>query len=424
MSGASPRSRGDLAHRTLTRKVVVTDASGAPLAGVPVTVEQVRHAFGFGNIGFDFVGLANGETGENRSMFGGASVETAQRIADLWFELYNQVTLPFYWRGFEPERGKPDTVRLQNTARWFQERGVAIKGHPLVWHTLAPQWLLPLSDDAVERLIVERVTRDVTDFRGLVDHWDALNEAVILPRFVAEENAVTRLAQKLGRAGIGHLAFDTARAANPDVKLVLNDFILDDEYVRVIEEFLEAGIRIDAIGLQTHMHQGFRGEDELGEILERFEVFGLPLQFTETTLVSGHLMPEHIVDLNDYQIPDWPTTPEGEERQADEMVRHYRTVAAHPLVESVTYWGIADEGSWLGAPAGLIRRDGTPKPSFYALRDLVKGEWWVSPTELVTDDDGAVEISGWAGAYAVSARGSRAEFEVSASADAPATVVL
>ena len=29
-------------------------------------------------------------------------------------------------------------------------------------------------------------------------------------------------------------------------------------------------------------------------------------------------MPPEIVDLNDYQVTDWPTTPEGEERQARE----------------------------------------------------------------------------------------------------------
>ncbi len=33
------------------------------------------------------------------------------------------------------------------------------------------------------------------------------------------------------------------------------------------------------------------------------------MHFTETTLVSGHEMPGHIEDLNDYQIPDWPSTP-------------------------------------------------------------------------------------------------------------------
>lgn len=406
-----------LDHRFRSCRLTVTDAAGTPLANAPVTVEQVRHAFGFGNIGFDFVGLANGEIGSSQAQFGGASAESARRLADLWFELYNQVTLPFYWRGFEPERGHPDTARLLAAARWFVERGVSVKGHPLLWHTLAPQWLLPLSDDEVEQVIIDRVRRDATDFAGVIDHWDALNEAVILPRFTAEENAVTRLAQTRGRVGIGRLAFDTAREANPTAKLVLNDFLLTDEYVRVIEEYLEAGIRVDAIGLQTHMHQGFRGEDQLGAILEKFAVFGLPLQLTETTLVSGHLMPAHIVDLNDYQIPDWPSTPQGEERQADEMVRHYRTCVAHPLVESITYWGIADEGSWLGAPGGLARRDGSPKPSFEALRELIKGEWWLSPTELVTDERGEISVTGWAGTYTAQVGALTAEFTVEDTAE-------
>jgi hypothetical protein len=45
----------DLAHRRTDARVRVLEASGAPLAGVQVTVEQARHAFGFGNIGSDLI---------------------------------------------------------------------------------------------------------------------------------------------------------------------------------------------------------------------------------------------------------------------------------------------------------------------------------------------------------------------------------
>ena len=180
-------------------------------------------------------------------------------------------------------------------------------------------------------MVRARIRREVTDFADVVDMWDAINEAVIMPVFTAEENAITPLAQRLGRVETVRLAFDTAREAGATT-LVLNDFNMSSEYEHLIEECLDAGIQIDAIGLQSHMHQGWWGEDKTLAVLERFSRFGLPLHFSETTLLSGHLMPPEIVDLNDYQDPEWPSTPDGEERQAEEMVRHYTTLVQPPAV--------------------------------------------------------------------------------------------
>ncbi|ROS26006.1 endo-1,4-beta-xylanase [Cellulomonas sp. PhB150] len=392
-------------HRQGSCEVTVLRADGTPAAGCPVTVEQVRHAFGFGNIGFDLIALANGEDRAPDGVFGGASAEHGAHLAELWLDLFDTATLPFYWAGFEPVRGEPDTLRLQRAARWFVERGVRVKGHPLVWHTLTPPWLSAVPDDEVEPVLRERVRREVGDFVGLVDQWDAINEVVILPVFTAEENAVTRLAQRLGRVEMVRLAFSSARSADPHARLVLNDFDLGPDYERLIEECLAAGIAIDAIGLQTHMHQGYRGEDAILAIVDRFARFGLPLQLTETTLLSGDLMPAHVVDLNDYQVPTWPSTPAGEARQADEVVRHYRSLVGHPAVESITYWGLTDEGAWLGAPAGLVRADGTPKPAYDALHGLVRGEWWTAPTSMRTDEAGRLVVRGFAGDYRVTLPG-------------------
>lgn len=404
-------------NRLTSARVRVHDTDGRPLARTRVTLAQTAHAFGFGNIGFDFVDIVGGPAPAPIAAAMPRD-ETprpdADVLRDAYLELFNAVTLPFYWRNVEPIRGVTDAERLRRTAQWFRERGLTVKGHPLVWHTLAPSWLLGLDDDAVERAIRDRVREIAGGFAGTVDLWDALNEAVILPVFTAEDNAVTRLARRLGRLGVVRMVFEEARDANPGARLVLNDFDLSPAYEQLLAECLDAGIRIDAIGLQTHMHQGFRGEQQLTDIADRFARFGLPLQFTETTLVSGELMPAHIVDLNDHVVASWPSTPEGEARQADEIVRHYSTLVAHPAVESITYWGLTDAGAWLGAPAGLLRADGTRKPAYDALHALVRDQWWTHEHVVETDDDGVLPVSGFAGRYRLATRDGEVEVELPA----------
>lgn len=400
-------------HRQVRATVTLVDGAGEPLRGVAVDVEQASHAFLFGNIGFDLVDLANDEP-----------TDAARTLAPLYLDLFNAVTLPFYWARFEPVRGRPDTARLLRAARWFADRGCAVKGHPLAWHTLAPDWLLGLPGDEVEAALRARITREVTAFRGVIGTWDAINEAVIMPVFENGENAITPLAQRLGRVETVRLAVETARAADPGATLLVNDFDLSPDYERLLADCLDAGIRFDAIGLQTHMHQGYRGEAWTLATLDRFARFGLPLHLTETTLVSGQLMPPEIVDLNDYQVPSWPSTPEGEARQADEVVRHYTTLVGHPAVAAITYWGITDDGAWLGAPAGLVRADGTPKPAYGALRRLVKDAWWLPPTRVETDDHGRVAIEGFTGEYRVSSGGASATLDLGTAGDVDVLALL
>lgn len=401
-------------HRAGTADLLLTAPDGTPIADRDVVVEQTRHAFGFGNIGFELVPHANGEA-------------DLSQLAEDWLGLFDTATLPFYWGDFEPERGRPDTARLLAAARWFTERGVRLKGHPLVWHTVKAPWLDPLRSDEVERLIRDRVTREVRDFAGLIDTWDAINEVAIMPVFENEPdgvpNAVSRLARELGRTGIVRLAFETARAANPGATLLINDFDLSERYENHIEDALAAGVRIDAIGLQTHMHQGYRGEEQLLGFADRFARFGLPLHFTEVSLVSGDLMPREIEDLNDYVVDSWPSTPEGEERQADELERMYRALVGHPSVEAITYWGITDAGAWLGAPIGLLRADGSRKPSYDRLRSLIRGEWWTPPTAVRTDADGRLRVEGWRGDYRITAGDATADVTIDGDAG-PRTVTL
>ncbi len=397
----------DVAHRTRTRTVQVLDASGLPVAGTSVTVEQVGHGIAFGCIGFD-------ETERAWRRLTGATPapghdELLDRLDELWFGLFDTATLPFYWGTFEPRQGMLRTAALREAAEHYVSRGARVKGHPLVWHTVAPRWLEAYPDEEVLRLLRERVRRDAGEFAGLVDTWDAINEVVIMPVFTKDTNAVTRVAKGVGRVGMVQLAFDEARAANPAATLLLNDFDMSADYEHLVEECLAAGVRIDALGLQSHMHQGAWGRDKTLDVLERFGRFGLPLHLTETTMLSGDLMPKHLDDLNDHQVDEWPSTPDGLDRQAEEMVAHYRTLVADARVQAITYWGLSDHGMWLNAPGGLVFADGTPKPAYDALRELVRGQWWLAPTRVTTDEQGRVGISGLPGRYVVEVGGTRHE---------------
>ena len=380
-------------HRTAQATVTLTH-NGSPLAGQDVVIQQVKQRVLFGsNWGESTIALANGE-------LSGHEKELAERRNHYFLRLFNQATLPFYWGRFEPQRGQPDTRRILNAARWYQAQGCATKGHPLCWHTLTADWLLSLTHREILQAQIARIQRDVADFAGIIDMWDVVNEAVIMPIFDRYDNGITRICQELGRIELIRTVFETARATNPTAILLLNDFDVSPAYDILVEGCLEAGIPIDAIGIQSHMHQGYWGVERTQLVLDQFARFKKPIHFTENTLVSGHLLPPEIVDLNDYQVSDWPSTPEGEERQAQEVVSHYKTLMSHPLVEGITWWDLSD-GGWLNAPAGLLRQDHTPKPAYEELLKLIKGEWWLAPTKMTTDANGQISFTGFLGEYEV-----------------------
>ncbi len=377
-------------HRKASAVIRVTDAHGNALTNRRLRLEQRRHDFWFGCGAFDAVPYANGK----------ADDPFLRDRVEKWLALFNYGTLPFYWGGYESEEGKPETGSRMNAARFLVSLGKTVKGHPLCWHTACAEWLLKYDDKEILDRQLARIHRDVSAFAGVIDVWDVINEAVIMPEFDRYDNAITRVCKRYGRVKLVKEVFDAAKAANPRALLLINDFNLSDRYAALIRDSLDAGAPIGAIGLQTHQHQGYMGAEKLEEVLRRFEGFGLPLHFTENTLVSGHLMPPHIVDLNDYQVPEWPTTPEGEARQAREWEEMYRLLFDHPMVTAVTGWDFAD-GAWLGAPSGLIARDNRIKPAYRALDRLINGEWRTRG-EIVTDEDGRAEVSGFKGTYALS----------------------
>ena len=396
-------------HHRKSNVTITVRAGGRPAANRPLSISQKRHEFLFGVGGFDAVEFAGGSadgtpvSAERRAFL--------QERLDRIFSVMNYTTLPFYLGRYEPEEGRPDEKRTLAAAEYYRRKGVKMKGHPLVWHTVCADWLLRYSNGEILQKLRERIERDVTRFRGIIDMWDVINEVVIMPVFDKYDNAVTRVCKELGRVSMIREVFAAARAANPSAVLLLNDFDLSAKYEILVDGCLQAGIPIDAIGIQSHQHQGYWGAEKILEILDRYAQFGIPIHFTENTIISGELMPPHITDLNDWQVAAWPSTPEGEERQAREVIELYTKLFAHPLVEAITTWDASD-GKWLKAPSGLLREDNGIKPVFVELEKKINREWRSAET-LVTNAEGQAGFTGFRGEYEAECDGKKALFTLS-----------
>ena len=404
------KSMDQLMHRKSDVNLQILNPDGTPASGRRFHVDQTSHRFLFGCGAFDSVALMKTQDPEKKAFL-------AERM-NKWLALFNYGTLPFYWGRYEPAEGTTAYPETMAAARWLQEKGVRVKGHPLCWHTACAPWLLQYSNEEILRRQLDRIRRDVSLYKGVVDMWDVINEVVIMPVFDRYDNAITRICRELGRIRLVKEVFAAAKETNPDATLLINDFNTSVSYEILLEGLLEAGVPVSAIGIQSHQHQGYWGLEKLNNVLERFSRFGLPIHFTENTLVSGEIMPAHIVDLNDWQVDTWPSTPEGEERQACEITEMYSVLFAHPLVEAVTTWDFND-GCWLNAPSGFVYMDNREKPSYYALQKLIHGEW-ETHNVVNTDENGYITFTGFKGNYTVSDGNASAVFTL----DTPVTMKL
>lgn len=405
------------AARKSTCTLRVTDESGKPVAGKKLHLELKKHEFLFGTGAFFSVPMVGGIAaggGMRGQTAGDDKQRYLEKIYDEWKQVFNYGTLPFYLGRYEPEKGKTLEKGTLMAAKRLHEDGISLKGHPLCWHTVAAPWMYDMTEEDVLDHILYRIEREINAFRQDIRYWDVINEVVIMPEFVNEPaslprmNPITRLCRKMGRVPLVKAVFDKAHEMDPDATLLINDFNTSVRYRDLVRDCLDAGVPIGTIGIQSHQHQGFWGMEKLMEVTERFEAFGLPIHYTENTFVSGHLMPPEIVDLNDYQVQEWPSTEEGEERQAKNLFTMMDYLFTRPLLEGFTTWDFEDH-QWLKAPSGLIHSDGTPKKSLLMLKEKLQGDWHTA-VDVVTDENGCCELYGFRGTYEATADGKALSF--------------
>ncbi len=154
-----------LTHRTgeITIRVLGTD--GQPLKGVRLHPKLKKHDFLFGSNIFGFGKMETEEANEAylRAFAG----------------VFNFATLPFYWKGYELEKGKPDFQGTEAILKWCQEKDILPKGHPLAWrHEAAiPDWL-PVEPELRMALLRDRIEKILKTFQGRIGIWDVYNEPI------------------------------------------------------------------------------------------------------------------------------------------------------------------------------------------------------------------------------------------------------
>ena len=283
---------------------------------------------------------------------------------------------------FESVHRQPDGFTFEAQDRYVafgQQRGMAVIGHTLVWHSQTPAWVWAGSDGGLadratmlERMRVHIATV-VGRYKGRIRGWDVVNEAL---------NDDGTLRDSPWRRGIGDdyiaKAFEFAREADPGAELYYNDFNLATRpakragAIRIVKELQQRGLRIDAVGEQGHWRLDAPTAAEIDQTITELRATGVKVMITE-------------LDVN--LLPPVPPGPRGQPVPPENnpyvnglpddvqqaLARYYadafRVFLKHrDDITRVTFWGLSDADSWLNRGRVnhplLWDRQRQPKPAF------------------------------------------------------------
>lgn len=375
-------------HRKSVAVVRVKDSAGKPLAGIPVAGDQLDSSFHFGANIFMLDGFS--------------SAELNRRYEEAYCSLFNAATVPFYWKGLEPEQGGPrfaaDSPFVprrpppDRVVAFCKERGLKMHGHTLVWNSTkysVPSWLPENPEEALP-LWKNWIRKVARRYGGRIPRWDVLNERVI--NYPPPDGFPLQ-------DGYEHVAFSWAQEEFPrDAEFFINEVSwawigFRAGYQELIRRLLDGGARIDGIGLQFHLFQ----DSELRDVLAG-KLYA-PAQLLETLdALAGFNLPIHVSEIT---ITSPENSPAGLRDQARVATSLYRLWFCHPSVEGITWWNVPDGGA---APdenkvyPGLLDSRLDPKPSYEALKNLLHSEWRTHQAG-VTDRDGCFRFRGFQGRY-------------------------
>ncbi|MGA9657692.1 MAG: endo-1,4-beta-xylanase [Asticcacaulis sp.] len=284
--------------------------------------------------------------------------------------------------------GVYDYTRADQLITFAQTNGIAVRGHTLVWHQTSPAWFFAgdKTDMAAYKATVRArletyITDVVTHFKGKVYAWDVVNEVVS-----DDASATYRNSQWYQIFGWDYIdyAFKAARAADPDVKLFINDYSTEDAGKRgrlmtVIQGLQARGVPIDGVGHQMHISVNYPSAAQVDAALKDVENLGLINHITELDVSIYSNQGSCFSDTSTCQaVIATGTTAYSNaiKAQASKYRELFTVFKAHASVQSVTLWGVADDHTWLDTyPVTrknyplLFDTTGHQKPAFWAITD-------------------------------------------------------
>jgi GH35 family endo-1,4-beta-xylanase len=345
-------------------KVKVIDSAGKPVAGAQVQVDLKRHAFGFG-------------TCISPTLL--AQTPDGQRYRETVQKYFNHVVIEnnLKWPTILQEGyGRADAM-----VDWLNAHDISVRGHCLVWpgDRWLPKQVLTMKEqpEALRKLIADHITTTVTRYKGKLIDWDVINE----PR------ANHLLMDWLGNDVMVDW-YKLAHAADPDVKLYLNDYAIlasgdhvdtrnQKTYFDTLKMLIDKGAPIHGVGFQGHFASNITSPENMLKILDRFAKLGLRMKVTEMDIA-----------LDDETL------------RANYLRDTFIVLFSHPQVDAIMQWGFWEGSHWI-PNAALFRKDWTLRPHGQAFVDLM--QQWSTHETGTTNPAGEFSARGFLGTYAVQA---------------------
>lgn len=297
------------------------------------------------------------------TIFAQPQIEGVDKLSiDIVKKHFNALTAENCMKGevVQPEQGRFDFSLGDKVVDFARHNNMYMVGHVLVWHSQPPKWIFTDSqgnrvsrDTLIERM-KNHITTVVKHFKGKVDAWDVVNEAF-------EDDGSYRKSpyfEIIGEDFI-NLAFKFAHEADPEVKLILNDYNVCkpqkcDAIIAKIKELRSSGLQVDYAGMQMHCTMDFPSKNEIETTLKKFEDNNIKLQITEFDLTSIPFPMGNTAEISaraDYQEKYDPYKNGLDDDSRAKINSRFKEIFDSFLshsqnIERVTVWGITDKGSW------------------------------------------------------------------------------